>query len=359
MKPLTSILALVLACQAHAATLIVTSDPSGAEVSLDGKQAGTTPYRKWLAAGTYELTLRLAGYEDLVQTVNLGDKLLMLKLELQQKTLPVDIMFKSINENTMNWRALDEDGTDIGAVPGTLQLPKGKVKLLLVKDGFKDVSVDIEVSKDLRTVVLDDPIPGKSSGIEGKAKQPSNKTTTMVLDFRKCRSPKDVSKEILFKDESKWRIINGELRCQSNRGFKYNYAMLRTRFKSITAVHIYGRIVGPGNCNFRIGAGPMNLVFNCLSHTGCEYKDGARNVCSPGYVLTSGKPADFLITLRGNNTIVYVDKKEVFRTSEKLSGTVAVYPANGSEIGITLIAVQGVPEETPATEPVPKLYAPW
>jgi hypothetical protein len=49
-------------------TLAVSSTPSGASVSVDGKSVGTTPASIPLAAGTHTLTLSLAGYQDYSRT---------------------------------------------------------------------------------------------------------------------------------------------------------------------------------------------------------------------------------------------------------------------------------------------------
>jgi len=52
-------------------TLIITSDPGGASISVDGRQLGVTPLRRSLRPGSYLLTTTLAGHADQRQEVSL------------------------------------------------------------------------------------------------------------------------------------------------------------------------------------------------------------------------------------------------------------------------------------------------
>lgn len=163
MRILTMSLAILLASASEAATVIVVSNPRGADVVIDDIAVGKTPFRQSLPEGAHQLTLKKAEYQDLVQTVQVGKKLVVLRLELKPKTYPVDILFENMNKQTMDWHVFANDGTHLGTAPGTFNLSKGKVKLLLVKEGFSDIPIVTKVTGDVQVVDLEDPKPGRSS----------------------------------------------------------------------------------------------------------------------------------------------------------------------------------------------------
>jgi len=156
-------LSVALSLCSEAATVIVISTPKGADVLVDGKPAGRTPFRKSLTEGAHQLTLKKAEHQDLVHTVQVGKKLVVLRLDLKPKTYPVDIVFEDVTEAAMDWHVFANNGTHLGTAPGTFEFPKGKVKLLLVKEGFKDVPIVAEVTGEPQVVTLENPKPGKSS----------------------------------------------------------------------------------------------------------------------------------------------------------------------------------------------------
>jgi len=144
-------------------TLIISSVPDDAEVLLDKESVGHTPFRQWVSPGNYGLTLKKDGYKELSRRVEVGRKMVILRLELKPKTYPVDILFKNMNEQTMDWHVFANDGTHLGIAPGTFGLPKGRVRLLLVKEGFRDIPLSVDVTGDPLTVDAADPRPGRSS----------------------------------------------------------------------------------------------------------------------------------------------------------------------------------------------------
>jgi len=355
MRKILVFLSCLVASQAYAATVIVLSNPKGADVVIDDKPAGKTPFRKSLPEGAHQLTLKKAEYQDLVQTVQVGKKLVVLRLELKPKTYPVDILFKSIGEQTMGWRAYTLGGVDVGGVPGTVELPLGQAKLILAKAGFADVPVVIVVTPDLRICMLDDPKPGTSVLLAKKVPV----AQTVVIDFRKPKDIKNLMHQLVFRYEHLWQLYHGEIRGKSgptDRARDYNYMLLRTQFQEITAVHISGRIIGPVAENFRIGIGPLNATFNWECGKQCHFRDGTRTVRLPRHLLTVGKLFDLLVTQEGKEYVVFVDGQEVFRTRVVLRGTVDVYPGYGSMIGVSLIEVQGVIGADPASRPSHKRW---
>jgi len=155
-------LILSFATPVDASIAIVISNPPGAEVLIDGKAAGKTPLRKSLTEGKHELTLRKDGCQDLVQTIDVGKKVLVLRLKLKEKLYPIDIVFENINKDTMDWYIFTPDAKCIGRAPGTVNLSKGKHKLVLIKDGFEDIVVPMEIPGG-ESIILKDPTAGKSS----------------------------------------------------------------------------------------------------------------------------------------------------------------------------------------------------
>lgn len=50
--------------------LAIISEPSGADISVDGQYAGTTPHWMYLKSGVHTITLRKEGYDNKVITIN-------------------------------------------------------------------------------------------------------------------------------------------------------------------------------------------------------------------------------------------------------------------------------------------------
>ncbi|MFP4164849.1 MAG: PEGA domain-containing protein, partial [Chitinispirillaceae bacterium] len=69
------------------ATLVITSDPPQASVSIDGKSEGKTPYKKKMRPGEYSIALNLKGYENVEKNISLEsgvEDTLVLSLEAQE-----------------------------------------------------------------------------------------------------------------------------------------------------------------------------------------------------------------------------------------------------------------------------------
>jgi len=134
--------------RADAATVMVTSSPSRAEVTIDGKVRGKTPLRLKLEEGLHDLTLTSDDYATHVGRINVGTQLLHHSVVMKPKTYPVDVMFTDPDE--VGWAVFDGErlmmaGPKLIKLPKTLQLPKGRQQLRFMKPGFKDISVTITV----------------------------------------------------------------------------------------------------------------------------------------------------------------------------------------------------------------------
>jgi len=121
--------------------LLVTSEPSGCAISLDGLSLGVTPrlITTLDAKGTYKLRLEKAGYQPRTTEVKFSGRTPLVKREslildsgiLEVKTQPAGA---SVMVN----------GLERGKTPLKLSdIPKGRVAITLRKEGYKDVSREL------------------------------------------------------------------------------------------------------------------------------------------------------------------------------------------------------------------------
>jgi len=131
-----------------AATVLVTSKPSRAEVTINGEVRGKTPLRLKLEAGLHDVKLTAADCEPRIGRINVGMQLVRHSVVMKPKTYPVDVMFTDPDE--AGWAVFDGKrlmmtGPKLIKLPTTLQLTKGRHKLRFMKPGFKDISSTIAV----------------------------------------------------------------------------------------------------------------------------------------------------------------------------------------------------------------------
>jgi hypothetical protein len=159
------VFAVLVASAAQAATVVIVSEPKGAEVSLSGSKLvyGKTPLRIQMDEGPCTIVLRKPDYVELTHSFTVGRKLVALKLEMKEKKYPVDFLFEDIGESTVDWLAVDKTGAIFGKIPGTLLLPAGKFQMLAVKHGFRDIRFSFAVTRNSMTVELKAPQKGYGS----------------------------------------------------------------------------------------------------------------------------------------------------------------------------------------------------
>jgi fibronectin type 3 domain-containing protein len=106
----------------YAGTVRITTDPSGAEVFIDGKQVGTTPFQGRYPSKNYALRLRKDGFKDRNVTFDvvkdrettLNEKLLM--IDTQPPEVVVEPAARIIKENKYHLRAMVSDDQAVGDV---------------------------------------------------------------------------------------------------------------------------------------------------------------------------------------------------------------------------------------------------
>lgn len=130
------------------------SKPSKAQLSIDGRAVGVTPYFGELTEGRYKLRFEHAGFSPLEQTVSLsrGEKF---RAEYSLTPLPGGISITSVPEGASVFIDNRKRGVTPCIVP---DLPAGVHEVQAVKDGFDPVTRKVEISPgfkdEIRLVLL-------------------------------------------------------------------------------------------------------------------------------------------------------------------------------------------------------------
>jgi|GEM_PF-1239956 hypothetical protein len=115
-------------------TLLVSSTPSGAQVLINGRLVGNTPLTLELLPGTYNLELRLSGYNPLRTsfTIQAGQ---VTQLNLPLVAIPPPTGVLAVDSNPRGAEVL-LDGRLVGATPLNLSLNPGTYTVELKRGGF-------------------------------------------------------------------------------------------------------------------------------------------------------------------------------------------------------------------------------
>ncbi|WP_232473523.1 PEGA domain-containing protein [Thermococcus profundus] len=132
------------------ARLTITSDPTRAEIYINGTYRGVTPTTLVLAPGTYEVLLVKEDYRNYTTTVTLNpgeDRVISADLVLAVGYLKVD--------TNPTGAKVYINGSLIGTTPlQNYKLPTGRHQLKLVKEGYKEYVTTIEIGPGLTTIVM-------------------------------------------------------------------------------------------------------------------------------------------------------------------------------------------------------------
>jgi eukaryotic-like serine/threonine-protein kinase len=126
--------------------LRVTSNPAGADIWLNGAKSGQTPATLPLAAGQYNLVLRLQGYDAYSAHVQVEDNAqTTFDAELKQKNQHVAwAQVNSVPEGA----EIIIDGTSTGEFsPARVQMPAGSHVVMLKLKGYKVAKTGVEASE--------------------------------------------------------------------------------------------------------------------------------------------------------------------------------------------------------------------
>lgn len=124
-------------------TLVVTTDPQGATVSLDGKEIGKAPLtRPAVSAGEHTLVAELPGYHPIEKRVEIEraqEAEVHLVLARQMRAVSIASQPEGAE---VSW-----DGKVIGQTPAQIaRTPVGKHVLLLALAGYDEVAQDVEIA---------------------------------------------------------------------------------------------------------------------------------------------------------------------------------------------------------------------
>ncbi|HXH65895.1 MAG TPA: PEGA domain-containing protein, partial [Candidatus Limnocylindrales bacterium] len=140
--------------------LYVASRPAGADVFINGdKQPGQTPVTIPLAAGSYNLVLRLEGYEPYVGQVQLKDNV-QTTLELELKARGGHVAWAQVDTTPVGAEIL-VDGVSTGQFsPARVQIPTGPHMIGLRLKGYEFTRRGIDATEG-GTVNVSATLPGK------------------------------------------------------------------------------------------------------------------------------------------------------------------------------------------------------
>ena len=129
--------------------LFVSSKPAGADVFINGaKQSGQTPVTLPLAAGQYNLVLRLPGYEGYSASVQVKENVqTVLEAELKEKgEASSHVAWAEVSTNPKG-AEIFVDGTTTGQfTPARVQVPSGLHYIVLKLNGYLTIRRPIQAS---------------------------------------------------------------------------------------------------------------------------------------------------------------------------------------------------------------------
>jgi len=129
--------------------LYVNSKPNGADVFINGaKQSGQTPVTLPLAAGQYNLVLRLPGYDAYAGSVQIKDEVqTQMDVELKEKTASTHVAWADV-QSTPAGAEIFVDGSTTGKfTPSRVQLPSGLRTITLKLNGYQPVRRAVQTSE--------------------------------------------------------------------------------------------------------------------------------------------------------------------------------------------------------------------
>lgn len=121
-------------------SLYITTDPAGAQISLEGRSKGVTPFTMQdIEPGYYRLEINKKGYREIKEEILIysGDKT---QLHLFLEEAPGLFTFSTTPEGaTIYWQ-----NRRLGNSPLTVELPRGIHEIVLEKEGFKTERLMVE-----------------------------------------------------------------------------------------------------------------------------------------------------------------------------------------------------------------------
>lgn len=193
-------------------------------------------------------------------------------------------------------------------------------------------------------------IADAKAGIDRSAKQ-----RLTPLEWREITFPtKDV---FLFRGEDyEWRVQGNELVGSRFQNEPHMDATLATYYARIESVTVRGRIRSPATANFRMSAGPLNMILNWERgpKSILRWYDAGEDVPDR---LVPGRFTDITVrqTAPGRSDVLF-DGRRIWSTENGLFGAITIY-TYVSAIGVTDLRVLGVPDPVrKVTGPTARLW---
>jgi serine/threonine protein kinase len=141
--------------------LYINTQPPGAEVFINGAiQSGRTPVTLPLAAGQFNLVLRLNGYEPFVGQTELGDNSqTTLNVELKPRALP-HVAWAQVNTSPTGAEIIVDGNSTSQFSPARVQIPSGAHTLVMKLPGFQAARRTIDASEG-GTVTINETLTAK------------------------------------------------------------------------------------------------------------------------------------------------------------------------------------------------------
>ena len=133
--------------EATALGLRIVSHPEGADVFINGdKQSGQTPLTIPLAPNTYNLVMRLQGYEPYTQSVIVRDNL-QTQLDIELKPKGAHVAWAQV-DSTPQGADIWVDGSPTGRQsPARVEISAGIHTVVLKKDGFQNARRSVQLTE--------------------------------------------------------------------------------------------------------------------------------------------------------------------------------------------------------------------
>jgi|GEM_PF-3575992 len=190
----------------------ITSDPPGATVFVGTEEKGKTPLKlSALPFGTLKLTLKLQGYQDLTEDVELNENQAVVDLPavLQSAAAQVGML---VIESTPPGAFIALGTRVIGQTPKTLDKTNvGKYAITLKKEGYVDYSETVRVKEGQTTTIQAQlaEIP-KAVVVEEKPQPPEVKPGMLVTLGPGVTPPKSIQKSAVeYPDAARKQKLEG------------------------------------------------------------------------------------------------------------------------------------------------------
>jgi serine/threonine protein kinase len=130
-----------------ASGLLVNSEPAGADIFINGaKQSGQTPATLQLGPGSYNLVLRMQGYEAYAGTVQVHDNVqTQLGVRLNEKSNS-RVAFAQVDSNPQGAEILLDGAFTGQTTPTRMEVPVGLHTITIRDKGFRTVKRTVQVS---------------------------------------------------------------------------------------------------------------------------------------------------------------------------------------------------------------------